>query len=139
MTPQKQKGRPATRELTLKKAIRAAKLRSANRVCDHVALIPALAAIIGGLTNIEVREAIGAYESAIIRATSIELQMRYICLAITAYAVMMRGVHTAWRFTYPPLLKQCARYSGIGARYYVEDLRAFCEAVIAHIWPEILA
>jgi hypothetical protein len=139
MKSKKRKARSSVHSDTFRKAIRVAGARNSPCISDHVHLAPALAAVIRGLTDIEVREAIRAYESAIIRATSIESQVRYICLAIMAYAVMMRGVHTAWRYTYPPLLKQCARYSGTGAKYYVDDLRVFCEAALANTWPEVAA
>ncbi|MGC1547118.1 MAG: hypothetical protein WA777_01165 [Rhodanobacter sp.] len=139
MTPQKRKASSTSQPLTLKKATQAAKRRNATRISDHAHLIPALSATIGRLTDVELRDAMLVYWSAIVHAKSAEEQVRHICTAIVAHAVCMRGVHTGWPYTLPPMLKQHARYAKLGTTYYLDDMREFCAAAIAHPWQGFAA
>lgn len=139
MIPQKRKTHSISRPTTVKRAIQAAKQQSATRISNYTHLIPALSATIGRLTGVELRDAMHVYWSAIVYAKSAEEQVRHVCTAIAAHAVCMRGVHTDWHYTLPLMLKQHARYAGIGTRYCTDDMRAFCKAAIAHTWPETTA
>lgn len=137
MMSRQQKDQGIARQATLKKAIQAAKRRNANRISNYVHLIPAFHAVVGGLSQAELRDAMSGYWAAIVYASSVDEQMRYICLAIVAHAVWMRGVHTDWRNYLPSALKGQARSAGCRAKYYVEDMRVFCDAAIAHTWAEV--
>lgn len=139
MTYQAKKAHLIGESAILKKAVQGVMLHDVARISDYAHLIPMISTAIGSLTNDELCDAIGDYLSAIGCAKSVEEQVIYVCLAIVSRAIWMRGVHTAWRLSLPSTIKQHARYARLGIKYYVKDIRAFCEATLAHTWPEILA
>lgn len=139
MTYQTKKAHLIGESVILKEAVQGAVLNGVARISDYAHLIPAISTAIGSLTKDELRDAIGDYLSAIVYAKSVEEQVLYVCLAIVARAIWMRGIHTEWRLSLPATIKQHARYARLGFKYYVKDIRAFSEAALAHTWPEILA
>ena len=108
-------------------------------ISDQAHRVPDLYAVIERANTANTPGAIYADLSAIMKAKSADEQVEHICRTIVAYAIRMRSVHTAWRCTLPAVIKQHAKYAGIGTKYYVDDMRLFCEEAIALTWPEVAA